>query len=293
MNATAPARTRRLVRSPTLRVLLADRACATGLSLLAAIVLAAVFAPWIAPYGPDEAFPMYRLGPPGTQGHWLGLDHQGRDVLSRLIWGARLTLAAGIVPVAAGAALAIPIGMVAAWYDRLGGAILRVMDVLFAFPMALLAIMVAAFLGPGVGNMLISLVIVLLPYNVRVVYEATLEQKSLPYVEALRAAGTSTPAILFTELLPNVASVAVVYSTTIVGSIVITAAGLSFLGLGVQPPGAEWGIMIAEGRTVVFAAPSVAAIPGLFLTLLVVACSLVGDGVRDALDPRVRAGLSS
>jgi peptide/nickel transport system permease protein len=167
------------------------------------------------------------------------------------------------------------------------------MDVLFAFPMALLAIMVAAFLGPGVVNMMISLVIVLLPYNVRVVYEATLEQKGLPYVEALRAAGTPTPAILFVELLPNVASAAIVYSTTIVGSIVITAAGLSFLGLGVQPPGAEWGIMIAEGRTVVFSAPTVAAIPGLFLTVLVVACSLVGDGVRDALDPRVRAGLSS
>lgn len=284
---------RRFFVPPALRVLLADRACTTGLVMLGAIVLAAIFAPWIAPYGPDEAEPMYRLFPIGTPGHWLGLDHQGRDILSRMIWGARLTLAAGIVPVAVGAALAIPIGLAAAWYDRLGAGILRVMDVLFAFPMALLAIMVAAFLGPGVGNMMISLVIVLLPYNVRVVYQAAVEQKALPYVEALRAAGTSTPAILFTELLPNVASVAIVYSTTIVGSIVITAAGLSFLGLGVQPPGAEWGIMIAEGRAVVFVAPHVSAIPGVFLTLLVVACSLVGDGIRDALDPRVVANFSS
>ncbi|WP_181702086.1 ABC transporter permease [Chthonobacter albigriseus] len=293
MTAVATPPRRRWLRSPTLRVLLSDRACATGLFLLAVICFAAIFAPWLAPFGPDEATPMFRLMPPGTEGHLLGLDHQGRDILSRLIWGARLTLAAGIIPVAVGAAISIPIGMIAAWYDSLGAAILRVMDVLFAFPMALLAIMVAAFLGPGVENMMISLVIVLLPYNVRVVYQATVEQKSMPYVEALRAAGTSTPAILFAELLPNVASAAIVYSTTIVGSIVITAAGLSFLGLGVQPPGAEWGIMVAEGRTVVFVAPHVSAIPGLFLTLLVVACSLVGDGIRDALDPRVRASMGS
>jgi ABC-type dipeptide/oligopeptide/nickel transport system permease subunit len=271
------------------RALMADRACATGIVILGVILFAAVFAPWIAPYGPNEAEPQFRLFPIGTPGHPLGLDAQGRDVLSRIIWGARLTLLAGIVPVAIGSALAIPIGLVAAWYDVLGAAILRVMDVLFAFPMALLAIMVAAFLGPGVGNMMISLVIVLLPYNVRVVYQAALEQKHLPYVEALHAAGTPTRAILFAELLPNVASAAIVYATTIVGSIVITAAGLSFLGLGVQPPGAEWGIMIAEGRSVVFAAPQVAAIPGLFLTLLVIACSLIGDGLRDALDPRVAA----
>jgi ABC-type dipeptide/oligopeptide/nickel transport system permease subunit len=278
-----------VARLRLVRMLATDRAFAVGVAIFAIIVLAAIFAPWIAPYGPDDADPQYRLYPVGTPGHLLGLDAQGRDVLSRIIWGARLTLAAGIVPVAIGSSLAIPIGLLAAWYASLGTVILRVMDVLFAFPMALLAIMVAAFLGPGMGNMMISLVIVLLPYNVRVVYQAGSEQKHLPYVEALQAAGTSTPTILFAELLPNVASAAIVYSTTIVGSIVITAAGLSFLGLGVQPPGAEWGIMIAEGRSVVFVAPHVAAIPGLFLTLLVIACSLIGDGIRDALDPRLAA----
>ena len=162
------------------------------------------------------------------------------------------------------------------------------MDVLFAFPMALLAIMVAAYLGPGLVNMTLSLVIVLLPYNVRIVWQAALEQKDLGYVEALRATGTPVLTILFVEILPNVLPAAIVYASTVTGSIIITAAGLSFLGLGVQPPLAEWGIMVSEGRSVIFTAPHVAALPGLAITLLVVACNLLGDGLRDALDPRTR-----
>jgi ABC-type dipeptide/oligopeptide/nickel transport system permease subunit len=285
--------TLRPARFGMLSAIISDKGAFFGLIVLGLFVFAAIFAPLIAPFGPDEADPMLRLGAPGTAGHWLGLDHQGRDILSRLIWGSRLTLATGIIPVAVGALIALPIGLLAAWYERVGGWILRGMDVLFAFPMALLAIMVAAFLGSGVGNMMISLVIVLLPYNVRVVYQAAIEQKSLPYVEALRVVGTPVRTILFVELLPNVASAAIVYATTIVGSMVITAAGLSFLGLGVQPPGAEWGIMVAEGRSVIFIAPHVAAIPGLCISLLVIACSLLGDGVRDALDPRIRASFGA
>lgn len=277
------------MNAPVLRHLRRDRTMALGLGLFALIAAAALLAPLIAPFGPNDAEPALRLGPPGTPGHPLGLDHQGRDIFSRILWGAGMTLVTGLVPVVCGALIAIPLGLVAAWYRGAGAAILRAMDVLFAFPMALLAILVAAVLGPGTTNLILSLVIVLIPYNVRVVYEAASSQIALPYVEALRAASTPVPAILFVELMPNVASAAIVYATTVLGSIVITAAGLSFLGLGVQPPAAEWGIMISEGRGVVFVAPHVAALPGLALTLLVVACNLIGDGIRDALDPRTRA----
>lgn len=266
-----------------------DRTAATGLVIAAIILVLAAIGPLIAPYGPNEANPSLRLAGPGTPGHLLGLDHQGRDVLSRMLWGAGLTLVTAIVPVVVGGLVAIPLGLAAAWYDRIGGVVMRIMDVLFAFPMALLAILVTAVLGPSLVNLMLSLVLVLLPYNVRVVYQAALAERDLPYVEALRATGTSVPTLLFRELLPNVASPALVYATTVLGSIVITAAGLSFLGLGVQPPMPEWGVMISEGRSLVFTAPHVATIPGIALTLLVVACNLIGDGVRDVLDPRTRA----
>ena len=270
-------------------LLLQDRVTVVGLLVSLTILVLALLGPLIAPFGPNDAKPALRLAGIGTPGHPLGLDHQGRDVLSRMLHGAGLTLVTGLLPVVIGAILAIPLGLVAAWYERMGAAIMRGMDVLFAFPMALLAILITAVLGPGMVNLMISLVLVLLPYNVRVVYQATKAEKGLPYVEALRAAGTPTPTLLFVEILPNIASAALVYATTVMGSIIITAAGLSFLGLGVQPPDPEWGIMIAEGRGLLFTAPHVATIPGIALTVLVIACNLVGDGVRDVLDPRTRA----
>jgi peptide/nickel transport system permease protein len=269
-----------------------DRMAAFGVILFGAICAVALLAPWLAPYAQDYAEPSYRLGPIGTKDFPLGLDHQGRDMLSRLIWGSQLTLLTGLTPVIVGALISVPLGLIAAWYRRLGAVIMRLMDVLFAFPMALLAILIAASLGPGMLNLLLSLVIVLLPYNVRVVHQAACSQVNLPYVEALRASGTPAFKILFVELLPNVLPGAIVYGATVLGSIVITAAGLSFLGLGVQPPMAEWGVMISEGRSLIFTAPHVAVLPGVALTLLVIACNLVGDGVRDALDPKTRAKLA-
>ena len=275
-----------------LRTLQRDKSASTGLWLLIVFSIIVLFAPIIAPYGPNEAIPSLRLAPPGTPGHLLGLDHQGRDILSRIIHGTRLTVITAVTPVVIGALVALPLGLLAAWYERLGVLILRTMDVLFAFPMALLAILVTSSLGAGIINLLISLVIVLLPYYVRIVHQAAATQKALPYIEALRVSGTPVRTILFVELLPNVAPAAIVYGATVLGSIVVTAAGLSFLGLGVQPPLAEWGVMISEGRNVIFIAPHVAALPGAALTLFVIACNLLGDGIRDALDPRARATLS-
>jgi peptide/nickel transport system permease protein len=268
-----------------------DRLARIALAMILVFVVCAVFAPLIAPYDPTEADPALRLRPPGTEGHLLGLDNQGRDILSRLIYGARITLLAGVIPVVFGALISIPLGMIGAWYRRFGEIVMRFMDVLFAFPMVLLAVMLAALMGPGLGNMLIALVIVLVPYNTRVVYAEACQQRGQAYVEAARATATPDIKILFVEMLPNVVAASVVYSCTIVGSIVITAAGLSFLGLGIQPPAAEWGIMTSEGRTYLFVAPHISTIPGIAITLLVIAFNLLGDSLRDALDPRTRLQL--
>ena len=274
------------------RGMLADKYALGATFVLFLFVVCAVFAPFVAPYEPNEANPVFRLMGPGTEGYLLGLDQQGRDILSRIIFGTRMTLVAGVTPVVISACISIPLGMLAAWYDWAGNVIMRLMDVLFAFPMVLLAILLTAFMGPGMVNMITALVIVLIPYNARVVYVAALQEKNLGYIEAARAAATRDVDILLVEMLPNVVAASVVYSTTIIGTIVITAAGLSFLGLGVQPPTAEWGIMTAEGRQYLFTAPHIATIPGLAITCLVIAFNLLGDTLRDSLDPRTRLQLA-
>lgn len=265
-----------------------DRAALAGAVILAFFFVCGLLAPWLAPYGPTEADPALRLSGIGTEGHWLGLDGQGRDILSRLLYGTRISLLTGLLPVMVGMCIAVPLGLLSAYYRRVGQLIMRAMDVLFAFPMVLLAIMFAAFLGPGLVNLMIALVLVLVPYNTRVAYVEALAQKDAGYVEAARASGSSDASILFKEMLPHVVSASVVYSMTVVGTIIVTAAGLSFLGLGVQPPTAEWGIMTSEGRTVLHIAPHVATLPGVAIFLLVTGFNLIGDSVRDALDPRSR-----
>jgi peptide/nickel transport system permease protein len=291
----APLRRKRIPRRSNFyfvwRGVLGDPVARLAAGMIALLMLAAIFAPWVAPWPPNAANPALRLLPPGTPGHLLGLDNQGRDILSRMIHGARLTLLCGILPVVIGAAISIPLGLLGAWYRGLGAVIMRVMDVLFAFPMALLAILLAALLGPGIANMMIALVVTLIPYNTRVVYAAACLERDQAYIEAARAMATPGLKILFVEMLPNVVAASVVYSCTIVGAVVITAAGLSFLGLGVQPPTAEWGIMTSEGRSYIFNAPHIAAVPGLAITLLVMAFNLLGDSLRDSLDPRTRLRL--
>ena len=270
------------------RGILSDRFALAGAIMMLFLVICAICAPWIAPYGSNEAYPVLRLKGPGTEGHLLGLDVHGRDILSRLIYGTRMSLLTGFAPVIIGAIISIPLGMIAAYYTRVGQVIMRVMDVFFAFPMVLLAILLAAFLGPSLFNLILALTIVLIPYNTRIVYVEALGQKQLGYVEAARAAATSDTKILFVEMLPHVVSASVVYSMTVVGVIVIIAAGLSFLGLGVQQPTAEWGLMTSEGRLVLHKAPHVSGLAGIAIVVLVTAANLVGDSLRDALDPRTR-----
>jgi peptide/nickel transport system permease protein len=241
-----------------------------GALLILMFVICALFAPFVAPFDPNEAIPELRLQGIGTPGHILGLDAQGRDMLSRLIYGSRYSLVAGVTPVILGTLLSIPLGMIAAYYERLGYFIMRFMDIL------------------GIENLIVALVVVLIPYNTRVVYVQALAQKELGYIEAARASATSDAKILFVEMLPHVVSASVVYSMTIVGTIVVTAAGLSFLGLGVQPPTPEWGIMTSDGRTVLHIAPHVSTLPGIAIFLMVTGFNLLGDSLRDSLDPRTR-----
>lgn len=259
-----------------------------GIAIVLLFLVCAVFAPWIAPYDPNASFIELRLKGLLTPGHWLGVDTQGRDVLSRVIHGARVSLTTGVVPVAISALLALPLGLLAAYFERAGALIMRIMDILFAFPMVLLAILLGAMMGPGLLNLIAALVIVLLPFNTRVVYTEALAQKHAGYVEAAIALGTPGYRILYREMLPHVLSASIVYSLTIIGTIIITAAGLSFLGLGIQPPTADWGLMTSEGRAVLALAPHVATVPGFAIFALVTGFNLLGDGLRDVLDPKSR-----
>jgi len=266
-----------------------DKVAMASAVFLAIVVIVTVFAPVFAPYSPYEANIALRLEPPGTEGHLLGLDGQGRDILSRLIHGGRVSLPVALIPVTIATLISVALGLVAGYYRRgAGEVIMRVLDVFYAFPTVMLAIAIAGIMGPGMMNVMLSIVIVLIPYITRVVYTTTMVVAEEDFIQAARACGASDAQILFREILPNILSPVIVYGTTTMGLQVVFAAGLSFLGLGVQPPIADWGIMTADGRTVLSGAPHVSAIPGLMLLLVALAFNLVGDGLRDALDPKLR-----
>jgi peptide/nickel transport system permease protein len=275
-------------RSFIARRFLSDPVASGCVVIIATYVFCALAAPLIAPYAPNAASPLLRLKGIGTPAHILGLDTQGRDVLSRLIWGTRMSLITGIVPVAIGGAIAIPLGMIAARFRLLGALIMRVMDVFFAFPMVLLAILLTTFTGPGLTNLIFALTIILIPYNTRIVFVETGIQLKREYVEAARACGSSDLMILFREVLPHVVSATVVYSMTVIGPLIIIASGLSFLGLGIQPPTPEWGLMVSEGKSVLYKAPHLSTLPGLMIVVLTIAINLAGDALSDGLDPRRR-----
>ncbi len=266
-----------------------DKLAMASAVFLLLVALATIFAPWLAPYGPNEANPSLRLEPPLTEGHLLGLDGQGRDILTRLLYGGRVSLPIALIPVAIATFISVILGLIAGFYRKgVGEVIMRVLDIFYAFPTVMLAIAIAGILGPGMMNVMLSIVIVLIPYITRVVYTATMVVSEEDFVQAARACGASDTRIIFSEVLPNVMSPVIVYGTTTMGLQVVFAAGLSFLGLGVQPPIADWGIMTASGRDVLSVAPHVSTIPGIVLLLVALAFNLVGDGLRDALDPRLR-----
>ena len=272
----APA-TRRFRRNPGAWV---------GLAIVVGLVALAVFAPWIADRPPDAQNLRLRLRPPSLE-HPFGTDEFGRSVLARVAYGARVSLLTGIVPVALALLLGSAIGLIAGFFrGRLDGALMRVMDVLLAFPSLLLALAVVGTLGPGLVNAVIAIAIVDVPQYARLVRSVVLGTREEEYVQAARALGAGNGRLMLRHVLPSAIGPIVVQATLGVGFAILAIAGLSFLGLGVQPPTSDWGEMLARGRRFLPDATWLMVFPGLAVSLTVLGFNLLGDGLRDALDPR-------
>lgn len=266
-----------------------DRAAVVAGVILLVSALLAGLAPLLAPYDPYDINLLMRLRPPGAPGYPLGTDMLGRDVLSRLLYGTRTSLAVGFTATTAAMAVGVPLGLLTGYYrGRLDSMTMRAVDVLMAFPSVLLAIAIIAALGPGLMKAMLAVAIVGIPYYVRIVRAMALSLREQEFVHAARAIGSTNTRIIRKHILPNCAAPIIVAATLDVGFMITTAAGMSFLGLGAQPPTAEWGIMLAEGRQFIRVAPHVAMVPGLAIFLVVLALNLLGDGLRDALDPRLK-----
>ncbi|MFC6121896.1 glutathione ABC transporter permease GsiD [Citrobacter bitternis] len=263
-------------------------AMTAGLFVLILILLAIV-APWIAPFDAENYFDYDRLNDGPSPLHWFGVDSLGRDIFSRVLLGARISLAAGVLAVLIGALIGTVLGLLAGyyegWWDRI---IMRICDVLFAFPGILLAIAVVAVMGSGMANVIIAVAVFSVPAFARLVRGNTLVLKHQTFVESARSIGASDMTILFSHILPGTVSSIVVYFTMRIGTSIISAASLSFLGLGAQPPTPEWGAMLNEARADMVIAPHVALFPSLAIFLTVLAFNLLGDGLRDALDPKIK-----
>ena len=265
-----------------------------GLGIVVAMVLLALAVPILPLADPNATSPPDRLIRPFSAGHWLGTDQLGRDMLSRILWGARVSLAVGAVATAVAAAVGSLIGIVAGFYGRLvDNTLMRGVDMLMAFPYMLLALAIVAVLGPGLLNALFAIAIVNIPFFARSVRGVTVGLVRREYIDAARMSGLGDARILFSEILPNVIPVIVVTMSTTLGWMILETAGLSFLGLGAQPPQADLGSMLGDGRKLAITAPHVATIPGLVILVLVIGINLLGDGIRDALDPRLKSGALS
>ncbi len=266
--------------------LLKNRLAAAGGILLLGFLLLAIAAPLAAPHDPFAQNLYERLQPPSLT-YLFGTDDFGRDVLSRVIHGARISLRVGVSAVLIALIVGVPIGLVSGyWGGALDQALMRAMDLMLAFPSILLAIAIVAVLGPGLENAMLAVGIVAVPQYARLVRASALAVRGQDYVQAVRALGAGDFQILFFSVLPNCLTPLIVQSTLGLATAILDAAGLSFLGLGAQPPTPEWGAMLTGGRELVLRAPWVLALPGLAIFFTVLAFNLLGDGLRDALDPR-------
>jgi glutathione transport system permease protein len=284
MSATA-------IRTPFaefLRRFMRQRVALAALAVIVLIILAAIFAPIVAPFEP--ATPDYDAileGPSAV--HWLGTDAYGRDVLSRIIWGGRVSLTVGFLSVALGAVFGVMLGLISGFFGGwLDGLLMRLMDVLLAFPGIILAIGVVALLGPGIDNVIYAIAVFSVPVFARLVRGSTLELKQTLYLQAARSIGVKAPQLMFRHILPGAMPGVIVYASLRLGTSILTAASLSFIGLGARPPSAEWGAMLADGRSYLGVADHLTLFPGLAIFALVLAFNLFGDGLRDAMDQKLR-----
>lgn len=288
LTGRARGRTGRPGRRSFWRAFLGEPVAAGAFVVLVVIILAGLLAPWLGLPDPDRGSLIDRLKPPLTSGHLLGTDEFGRDLLSRTVWGTRVSLGVGFLAVAIAALAGVTLGLVSGY---LGGRFdfwtQRFIDLLLAFPYILLALMIVAILGPGLTNTMLAISIAGIPYYVRIARASALSLREREFVEAAEAAGASTPWILVKHVLSNSLSPILVAATLDVGFMIMAAAGMSFLGLGAQPPLAEWGVMLSNGRQFLRVAPWVSLVPGAMIFIVVLALNLLGDRIRDLLDPRM------
>jgi peptide/nickel transport system permease protein len=268
---------RRLLRSPL---------AVTGLVILTLAVFAAVFAPLLAPYSPNQAHFDARFVPPGSSGFLLGTDSLGRDILSRVMFGARASLLVGVLSVLLALVVGVPLGLFAGYFRALDGVISRLTDLVLAFPFLILAVGLTAIRGASLSNAALAIGIAQVPGIIRITRSETLRLKSLDYVAAAVAEGASDLWVLARHILPNATSVLIVQATVAIPAAILGEAVLSFLGLGIQPPSPSLGTMLSEAQSSISRAPWTAVIPGLSIMVITLAFNLFGDGLRDALDPK-------
>jgi peptide/nickel transport system permease protein len=270
------------------RVFLSRGVVVFGLVVLVLVIFTAIFAEWLAPYDPYKPGVATSLAQPSSE-HWLGADILGRDTLSRLIYGSRTALQVGFVSVLISGIIGIPLGMIAGYSGTIINAIImRTMDALMCFPMLLFALVLAAVLGSGIWNVIIALSVATIPGYARVTHGLALSIKENDYILAQQAVGSSNTRIIFKHILPNAFPPLIVLMTMQLGNLILAEAGLSFLGIGIEPPGAAWGAMVNAGYQYLKISPWLSFAPCIAIMLVVFAFNMVGDGLRDALDPRLR-----
>jgi peptide/nickel transport system permease protein len=275
-------------RFDTLKRLRRHPSAMVGGVLLAIILALTLLAPLIAPYDPIKTFPRESRAAPSMD-HWLGTDQLGRDVLSRILWGGRVSLMLGLISVAIGGVAGTLLGLLAGYFRGFVEiVIMQFIDILLAFPGFLLALAAVSVLGTGINNVMIAVGIALVPGFARVVRSSTLTVREMTYVESARTIGVGHVRTMYRYILPNVLAPILVLATIEVAGAILTGAALSFLGLGAQPPKAEWGLMVNEGRRFLRGAWWITTFPGVAIMLSVIAINLLGDALRDVLDPRLR-----
>lgn len=265
-----------------------SRNAVLGGILILFFIIVSFVGPHFVPYEYDAQDVVNKLAPPSSE-HWFGTDNFGRDIFSRVIHGMGITLGTGFAAVALGATVGVLFGIISGYYGgRIDTVIMRLMDILLAFPGILLALAIVSILGGSIVNVIIAVAISSIPVFARIVRGSTLSVKKLEYIDAQKALGASDSRILFKHILPNVSSPIIVQATLSIAIAIISASGLSFLGLGAQPPSPEWGAMLSAGRNYLYSAPHVALFPGLAIVAVVLAFNILGDGLRDALDPKMK-----
>lgn len=264
-----------------------NKAAVVGGFFILLFIVVSIVGPWFTTFDPDRVEVMNKLQSPSAA-HWFGTDNFGRDIFTRIIHGMALTLKVGFLSVGMGGSVGVVLGIVSGYYGgKIDTIIMRVMDVLLAFPGILLALAIVSVLGGSLTNVIIAVSVFSVPAFARIVRGSTLTVRKLEYIDAVRALGATDLRIIFKHILPNVISPIIVQATLRIATAVLTASGLSFLGLGAQPPAPEWGAMLNDGRAYMSTAPHIILFPGIMIVLVVLAFNIFGDGLRDALDPKM------